>query len=64
MDFGGFQWGLVDIVAVLVLLGVFIWAVLRVRSKGRSTSPPKTERATHDLYKEEERRHDQGTDGN
>ena len=64
MDIGGFQLGLVDIVAVLVLLGVFLWMVMRVRSKGRSTSPPRTERATHELYREEERRHDQGTDGN
>lgn len=63
MDFGGFQWGLVDIVAVLILLGVIVWGVMRVRSKGRTSSPPETERATHRLYEEEERRRDQGTDG-
>ena len=64
MDFGGFQLGLIEIGAVLVLLVVILWGVMRVRSKGRSSSPPKTERATHQLYQEEERRHDQGTDGN
>ena len=64
MDFAGFQWGLVDIIAVLVLLGAMVWGVMRVRSKGRSSSPPRTERATHELYNEEERRRDQGTDGN
>ena len=63
MDFGGFQWGLVDIVAVLILLGVIIWGVMRVRSKGRTSSPPRTEQATHELYQEEERRRDKGTDG-
>ena len=63
MDFGGFQWGLVDIVAVLILLGVIIWGVMRVRSKGRTSSPATTEQATHELYQEEERRRDKGTDG-
>lgn len=64
MDFGGFQLGLMEIVAVLLLLAVLVWGVMRVRSKGRKSSPPATERATHRLYEEEERRHDQGTDGN
>lgn len=63
MDFGGFNLTMMEIVAVLVLLGVIIWGVARVRSKGRSSSPPTTERATHELYREEERRREQGTDG-
>ena len=63
MDLGGFHWSLLDIVAVLILLAVIIWGVLRVRSKGKISSPPETERATHELYREEERRREQGTDG-
>ena len=63
MDLAGIQWGLVDVVAVLILLAVIIWGVMRVRSKGRSSSPPETEAATHELYREEERRREQGTDG-
>ena len=63
MDAGGFQWSLVNIVAVLVLLAVFVWGVMRVRSKGKSSSPPETERATHELYREEEARREKGTDG-
>ena len=63
MDFGGFQLGLVEIVGVLLLGGALLWAVLYVKSGGKKDSPAITERATHELYEEEERRHDQGTDG-
>jgi hypothetical protein len=63
MDLGGFHWSLLDIVAVLILLAVLVWGVMRVRSKGKSSSPPETERATHEVYREEERRREQGTDG-
>jgi hypothetical protein len=38
--------------------------VARTRSKGKETSNPTTERATRELYEEEERRREQGTDGN
>jgi hypothetical protein len=63
MDFGGFNLTMMEIVAVLVLLVVIFWGVSRVRSKGRTSSPPETERATHEVYREEERRREQGTDG-
>jgi len=63
MDFGGFNLTMMEIVAVLVLLVVIVWGVSRVRSKGKTSSPPKTERATHEVYREEERRREQGTDG-
>jgi hypothetical protein len=42
---------------------VLLWAVMRTRSKGKESSNPTTERATHELYEEEERRRKDGTDG-
>ena len=63
MDMGGFNWLIMDVVAVVVLLAVIVWVVMRTRSKGKESSPEKTERATHELYEEEERRRRDGTDG-
>ena len=63
MDMGGFNWLIMDVVAVVVLLAVIVWVVKRTRSKGKESSPEKTERATHELYEEEERRRRDGTDG-
>lgn len=62
MDFGSFQLGLVEIIGVLLLLAVLLWGVLRVRSGGRKDSPAVTEQATRDLYRKEEKRHDEGTE--
>ncbi len=61
MDFGGFQLGLVEILGVVALGAVLLWAVLRVKSGGKQDSPAVTERATHELYEEEERIHDRET---
>jgi hypothetical protein len=36
---------------------------MRTRSKGKRSSPERTERATHELYEEEERKRRDGTDG-
>ena len=63
MDMGGINWLVIDVIAVVILGAVIAWAVMRTRSKGKSTSPEKTERATHELYEEEERRRREGTDG-
>ena len=63
MDFGGFQLGLVEIVGVLLLAGALLWAVMRVKSGGKKDSPAITERATHEVYVEEDRRLHQETDG-
>ena len=63
MDMGGINWLVIDVIAVVILGAVIAWAVMRTRSKGKSTSPKKTERATHELYEEEERRRREGTDG-
>ena len=63
MDAGGLNWFIIDIVAVAILGLAILWAVMRTRSKGRSTSNETTERATHELYQEEERRRKDGVDG-
>ena len=63
MDLGGINWLIIDVVAVVILGLVIAWAVMRTRSKGRSTSNETTERATHKLYADEERRRQDGIDG-
>ena len=63
MDMGGFNWLIISVVAVAVLGAVILWAVMQTRSKGKESSPERTERATHELYEEEERRRKDGTDG-
>ena len=62
MDSGGIQLVMVEVVGAVILLAAIIWAVMRTRSKGKETSNPTTERATRDLYREEERRREDGTD--
>ena len=63
MDMGGINWLIIDVVAVVILGAIILWAVMHTRSKGKKSSPEKTERATHELYEEEERRRRDGTDG-
>jgi hypothetical protein len=63
MDVGGLHLGTMEIIGAIVLLVMLLWAVSRVRSGGKKDSPARTEQATHELYRQEERRHDQGTDG-
>ena len=66
-------WGLMNILGPLILLGLLVWLV--IRSRRRPDSPgdrsestpatdtsPQTERATHELYDEEERRRRGGAD--
>ena len=62
MDMGGINWLIIDVVAVVILFAVILWVVLRTRSKGKESSPERTERATHELYEEEERRRKEGTE--
>jgi hypothetical protein len=54
MDTGGLNLFTMEVIGVVILGAVLIWAVLRTRSKGRSTSNPRTERATRDLYEAED----------
>ena len=63
MDMGGLNLALMENVGVVILFAALVWVVMRTRSKGKESSPEKTERATHELYEEEERRRRDGTDG-
>jgi len=50
---------ILEIIAPAILLIVLIWLVMKRRSTG---STPETERATDELYREEEKRRREGTD--
>jgi hypothetical protein len=56
MDLGGLSWGIMTIVAPLILAAVILWALLRNRKGGRS-SIDRTEQATRENYREEDRAH-------
>ena len=62
MDLGGINLFAIEVIAVVILGALLVWAVLKTRSKGKESSPERTERATRELYKEEERRREDGTD--
>ena len=62
MDLGGINVFFMEVVGAVILFALLVWAVMRTRSKGKETSNPTTERATHELYEEEERRRREGTD--
>ena len=64
MDLGGINVFFMEVVGAVLLLALLAWAVMRTRSKGKETSNPTTERATRELYAEEERRREDGTDAN
>jgi hypothetical protein len=51
--------GVMEILGPAILLVLLIWLALRGRSNGKSG---RTEQATDQLYKEEERRRREGTD--
>jgi type VI protein secretion system component VasK len=56
-------WWLMSIIGPAILLAVLLWLVLRVRRRGAETrDDARAERATHELYDEEERRRREGTD--
>ena len=52
-------WWIIDIVLPAILLIVLVWLVMRRGSTGKAG---RTEQATDQLYKEEERRRREGTD--
>jgi hypothetical protein len=56
MDLGGGSWGIITIVAPLLLIAVIAWAALRNRGSSRAERE-ETERATRDLYREEDIAH-------
>ncbi len=56
MDLGGGSWGIITIVGPLLLLAVIAWAALKNRGSSRR-SKDETERATRELYREEDNAH-------
>ena len=52
-------WWLIDIVGPALLLIVLVWLVMR---RGATGKTGRTEQATDQLYREEERRRREGTD--
>ena len=53
------QWWIIDIVGPVLLLIALVWLVMRRGSTGKTG---RTEQATDELYKQEERRRREGTD--
>ena len=55
MDSGGFNWGLITIIAPVLMVIVFAWAVM----KNRKSKIPmdRTEAGTRELYREEDAAH-------
>ena len=62
MDLGGFSWAIQTIIGALLLGAVIAWAMLR-NKKSRPSDIDRTERATKDLYREEDAAH-RGEDDN
>ena len=58
------QWTLVDIIGPAILVVILAWLVIRAgRRRTGSPEDNRTEQATRDLYREEEQRRRDGTDG-
>ncbi len=55
MDMGGLNLVAMEIIGAAVLLAVLIWVVIRTRSKGKESSPARTEQATRELYEAEDK---------
>lgn len=54
MDMGGVNLVTMEVIGVIILGLVLVWAVVRTKSKGKSTSNPRTEEATRELYEAED----------
>lgn len=57
-------WGMMTIVGPVILLIALVWLVMRSRRRPdqATDTTPRTEQATGDLYKDEEKRRREGTD--
>ena len=55
MDLGGLNLFTMEVIGVVILLLALIWVVMRTRSKGKESSPPRTEQATRELYEAEDK---------
>ena len=63
MDLGGINLVLIEVVGVALLGLALLYMVIRTRSRGKQDSNPTTERATRQLYAEEDRARRDGTEG-
>lgn len=62
MDMGGLSWTMITIVGVVLLAIVLLWAMLRNKSED-GEQIRRTEEATRELYKEEDKARDPMDDG-
>ncbi len=60
---GDTLFGILTIVGPIVLLVAFVWVVMRSRRRAGEASPDVTKRATKANDEAQERRHDEGTEG-
>ena len=56
-------WVLISIVGPAILMIAVLWVAYASWRRGRPEEVETSERATHDLYEEEEERRREGTDG-
>ena len=61
MDGGGFSWSLLTILGPILLFAVLLWVVLKNR-KPKRDDIDRTERATKELYREEDAAHRRDND--
>ncbi len=61
MDTGALSWSLLTIVGPILIFVVVLWAVLRNR-KAKPEEMERTERATRELYREEDAAHRRDND--
>ena len=55
-------WWLMSIIGPAILVVLLLWLVLRGRGRSEAQGDARAERATDDLYDDEERRRREGTD--
>ena len=55
MDTGGLNLFTMEVIGVVILLAALVWVVVRTRSKGKESSPRRTEEATRELYEAEDK---------
>jgi hypothetical protein len=63
MDIGGMNLALIEVIGAALLGLALLYAVIRTKSRGKQDSNPTTERATRELYAQEERARKDGTEG-
>ena len=61
MDLGGASWAIITVIGGFTLAGVIFWAMVKNKAKGPADIE-RTERATRELYKEEDAAHRRDND--